>query len=1046
MKLNILHLADLHCNAEDELYLKNVGSALCKDLANQVAAGINPDIVCITGDLVNKGQNAKVEYHLAESIFLQPLREVLELPQGAFFFVPGNHDVDQTQVSKPFESGLGQDLVDQNAFRQFYRTAQGNNPDIDFLQKKLGSYFNFVSGYKNEHVKHKSFFYDAYKVKKNGIRVGIVSLNSAWRSSQHGKDIGRLVIGEHVVMEAAAKISDCDIRVCLCHHPFEMLTEWDAKPVRQMVAKHFHALLNGHVHDSDAAATRQLFGNLFVSTAGCLKPNEQFSSYTTIEMDLEKESITCHFRKWYSERGQFDQETAKAAKGQSTFSGIRTVSASASAVLQIAVVRGRLQEQTQELDVVCPIEGIEDVEFGDVFVEPLLSDKSAYDRDTEARKTLCLDDLLRSKSNLLLAGRPEFGKTTILRYARDFILRHDKHFDTQIPVSLKFSDLPKNNPKSTIRCIAKVLGLPDGEIESFAQRGQLALLIDDFNDRQDIDHEKRVATLRDFSQNHSNCRYILSATEYLSQPLQFELLTLASDFKANIAYIGSLNTAHTRQLLIKWKAKHDFDVDGMLHQILYYFQHCQIPVTPLAVVLFLGVLFRTKKEKNIRNEAFLIENYLETILEKLSPSQRDSESDFHDKEDFLAAVAWEMVQRGKQMLGTNEFEQLKIDYFEKQDEDLPHHSFFEAFFNKGILIRDEGFVCFRRRFWFHFFLAKALEYDKETEKAFLARPDVLKFSKALAYKAGLSRKEIDLLRWVDERAMKEAQPFIKKYLHFELKDAGKTAPLQLIGDAIAQELREKNTDEEIDRRRDDIFLQYQEDRGQIDEEQIENFDDLLSLQSDIIRNTTKIGLNEKRRFIDNNVSCYIALMWAGLEMFREMLQKTDETELFKLFFKGKKDATMQQKLRVVIEQAQRIVHQVVPLSVLVYMNEHLGNPKLSKSLRKLAESSHSATKRLFYYLLIFAQKPKEGIKDLKMMITPESSTTEDFIICGFLRWYCYENKVDEDLLNKIVAILDSVRKKYAKQVKVNRPKDDRPFLRDTFRTDVKKLLQSKHVV
>ena len=143
----------------------------------------------------------------------------------------------------------------------------------------------------------------------------------------------------------------------------------------------------------------------------------------------------------------------------------RTVSASASAVLQIAVVRGRLQEQTQELDVVCPIEGIEDVEFGDVFVEPLLSDKSAYDRDTEARKTLCLDDLLRSKSNLLLAGRPEFGKTTILRYARDFILRHDKHFDTQIPVSLKFSDLPKNNPKSTIRCIAKVLGLPDGEID-----------------------------------------------------------------------------------------------------------------------------------------------------------------------------------------------------------------------------------------------------------------------------------------------------------------------------------------------------------------------------------------------------------------------------------------------------------------------------------------------------------------------------------------------------------------------------------------------------
>jgi len=97
-----------------------------------------------------------------------------------------------------------------------------------------------------------------------------------------------------------------------------MLTDWDTKPVRQMMAKHFHAVLNGHVHDSCAAATKQLLGTLFVSTAGCLKPNEPFSSYTIIEMDLKTEAITCFFRKWYSERGQFDQETAKADNAAAT--------------------------------------------------------------------------------------------------------------------------------------------------------------------------------------------------------------------------------------------------------------------------------------------------------------------------------------------------------------------------------------------------------------------------------------------------------------------------------------------------------------------------------------------------------------------------------------------------------------------------------------------------------------------------------------------------------------------------------------------------------
>jgi len=84
VKLNILHLADLHCDADVELYLKNVGSALCKDVAEQAASGIKPDIVCVTGDLINRGQNAMVEYSLAESIFLKPLQEALALPKNAF--------------------------------------------------------------------------------------------------------------------------------------------------------------------------------------------------------------------------------------------------------------------------------------------------------------------------------------------------------------------------------------------------------------------------------------------------------------------------------------------------------------------------------------------------------------------------------------------------------------------------------------------------------------------------------------------------------------------------------------------------------------------------------------------------------------------------------------------------------------------------------------------------------------------------------------------------------------------------------------------------
>ncbi|HEX3799302.1 MAG TPA: metallophosphoesterase [Verrucomicrobiae bacterium] len=1044
MKLNILHLADLHASEDDSIYLDSLAEGLSKDIGTFLDKELKPDLVCITGDLINKGELSKQEFALVERKFIQPIQSKLNLSDDAFFYCAGNHDVDRAQVSKSFEAGFVQEVFDQKSFRKFYSSFRADGPDHLMMSKKLHGYIAFLASHKNANLKHSSLFCNTYEFVANGLNIGIASLNSAWRSSQFGGDAGRLIVGEQVVMEAAERIRHCDLRLCLCHHPLEMLAAWDLKPVRQALAKHFHILLNGHVHDSDALSAKQLLGTLFVSTAGCLRPGDPFASYTLIHVNLDLEEITCHFRKWYPERETFDQELSKAAKGQATFSGIRNVSAAASAALQISVVRGRMQAQSQENDLVCPLDGLEEVELGEVFVDPVLTNKSGFDRDSEDQKTFSLDDLLKSKENLFIAGRPEFGKTTLLRYAKTFILSNDSLYETNVPVEFKFSDIPKGHPKNLIRLVSRIAGQTIEQTEAFASLGQLTLLVDDFNDRQDGDHDKRVSNLKSFYLTYPKCRYILMATEHIAQSLQFELLTLSSFFNAKIRYISSLNTARIRQLLQKWKAKQDFDLDTMLHQILYYYQHFQIPVTPLSVVLFLGVLFRKKKEKNIRNEAFLIENYLETILEKLNPSNREADLDFRDKEDFLADIAWQMVQRKKQKLEVNEFEQIKLAHFERQDEDVPHHGFFEAFFKKGVLIRDDGYICFRRRFWFNFFLAKALDREKEIEEELLGRDDVLKYTKALTYKAGLSRNDIELLKWVDERAMKEMQPLAEKFGGFELRDAGEDAPLHVISKAIAEEIREKNNDEEVDKRRDEMYLSYDEDKGSYEEQQMEQYDSLLTLQSDIIRNTTKIGVNDKRKFIENNVSSYLALMWCGLEVFREVLQKTDEEELFKLFFKGKKDATMEHKLRFVINHAQRIVHQIVPLSIVIYMNEHLGNPKLVKSFRILAQGTPSGTKKLFYNLLIFAQKPNEGIRELKTMITSASSITEDYIICGFLRSYCNENKVGDDILNKIVAILDSVRTKYAKRVK--NAANEMPFLKDSFRPDTKKELQSKHII
>lgn len=1037
MKLTIIHIADLHFTSFDEIYFRTVWRALLDDVKQQMKSGSIPSLVCVAGDLVDKGENS---YGKIDELLFSPLRDTLQLTADDFYFVPGNHDIDRKQISQAFETGLDKTLVNQKAFRQFCLSTKKGTPDCDSIERKFHQYNGFLKKFGRKNLRHESIFADVYETTYNGIKVGIVGINSSWRCSQFADDAKRLVIGENIIVEAAYLISKCDFRICLCHHPLEMLADWDCKPVRQAIAKNFNILLNGHVHESDVIETKQILGSLIVSTTGCLNESEHFSSYTLITLDFNSDNVTFDFRKWYKDREVFDQDTSKAPNGRVVFQGIKSTPSNTASALTVAVVRSRLQTQKQSKELICPIEGIDDVELEDVFVEPLLTNKSGFDRDTEDRKTLHLNDILQSKENYFFAGRPEFGKTTLIKYSRDYILKHDKHFDGNIPVLLNFNDISGNTVKNLTRQMARILGQTEDQTIAFATAGQLTFLVDDFNDRQNLEHEKKVKIIRELYRSYPKCRYVFSTTEHLSPNLQHELLTLASAFQAQIAYFGSLNTAKIRQLLLKWKQKQDFDVDAMLTQILYYFQHCQIPVTPLAVVLFLGVLFNERKERKIRNEAVLIENYLETILEKVNPLKSNEEQDFRDKEDFLAAIAWHLAEANKTTIELLDLEKLKIEYYEQRDEDLPRSSFFDTFFEKGILVRDEGVVYFSRRLWFNFFLAKALDWNKDTLINFLNRDDVLKYSKALAYKAGITRKEVELLKWVDERAMKGAQPIIDKYFSLELKETGHNAPFTQLSESIAKELKEKNTDESVDARRDSTYLNYDEDKSSLEDEQMEQFDDLITLQSDILRNTTHIKVTEKRQFIQNNVSCYVAMMWGGLEMFRETIQKSDEEELFKLFFSGRKDATLRQKLKVVIEHAQRVVHFVVPLSVLVYMDEHLGTPKLAKSFRKLAENATSPTKKLFYYLLFFAQSPKEGVRELKKLITTDSCTTEDYIICGYLRWYCHQNKIEEHVLDRIVAIFDEVRKKYAQQLK-----QDIPFLRDTFRTDVKRDLRLKRV-
>jgi hypothetical protein len=473
-----------------------------------------------------------------------------------------------------------------------------------------------------------------------------------------------------------------------------------------------------------------------------------------------------------------------------------------------------------------------------------------------------------------------------------------------------------------------------------------------------------------------------------------------------------------------------------LKQVLYYFQHLQLPPTPLATTLFIGVLFRKRRDRNIRNEAYLIENYFETLLQKLNPTTHDEELEFKEKEAFLAHIAVTMVRKQRFEWELNEFERCKLDYFDHHDENVPDARFFEAFFKKGILSRDGGLIGFKRRSWFNFFLAKALENDPVVEAEILELPDVTRYGKSLAYKAGLKRNDHALLDWVDKKMLEQIEPLSSRFSSFELRSDGIHSSMQEISERVVEEIREKNTEGEVDQNRDEIYLTTTESTTNetIDkDDQVDLFAELITVHSSIVRNTTQIPTSSKRRFITNSIKAYIALMWGMLEAIGHFYKETSEEQLIELFFRGRKDATTKQKLKYVIEYTKKVIHSFAPLSVMLYMSDHLGNPKMVRSYEALFAASASSTDRLFIAVLCFSQEPSLGLKMFHQIFSKESSASEDFLIFGFMSCYCRENTLPPVQIEKVVNLIDLIRRKYAKSVK---GENQIGYVKDDFRSSL----------
>ena len=299
--LNILHISDAHIQKKEETEIKEIAVKLFEDIEKvQLEYNLRIDLICFTGDLIQRGDRAEVgenQWNLAMDIFVKPLLSRLDLAMDQFIYVPGNHEVNIDKIVKATENGLKIKTIGEidEIIREF---------DVSY-NNRLSYFYNNISNMYND-SKFGTLGY-SFKRSINGIKVGIVCIDSAWRSSGKGEsEKGYLYIGIRQIKELYSQIEETELKICMMHHPLDWLEACEALEIEKMLTN-FDIVLRGHVHDEDDKQIIRQDLKTVYSTAGKIYPIDYaegkaldgYNGYSVLNVDLNKNACTMYLRTYY---------------------------------------------------------------------------------------------------------------------------------------------------------------------------------------------------------------------------------------------------------------------------------------------------------------------------------------------------------------------------------------------------------------------------------------------------------------------------------------------------------------------------------------------------------------------------------------------------------------------------------------------------------------------------------------------------------------------------------------------------------------------------
>jgi predicted MPP superfamily phosphohydrolase len=876
--IRIIHISDFHLESENPTFeKKEIIKGLSKDLKNYVTENT---ILVFTGDLIDKGgfnfldkSNLFVNF---EKIFIEELFKENPQLKGRIFIVPGNHDIERSKIDKVTEKGLQTLLIDSSELTNFIESNNKNSIHLSRLSeyKKWENEF-----YKKYNSTENSDFENSFIVELNNLKIGISCLNSSWLCKDDN-DRGNLLIGKKQVINSLDKISHCDLKFALMHHPIEFLKEFDKEEMKLLLFKKYDVLFTGHVHELFSTYTYDLAGNIFISIANSTIADNSLNKknvngYSIVDY-YPNDKIIAHYRKYVEQHSVFVPNTDIGTEdGKKEFpllkdENLKIYEKNNQIITSLETrifdkLNDHIIVSSNYTDVNCSIDNL--------FIEPTILNNPQNTLDEKDTKSYTIESIIADSTNYLLFGLKESGKTILLdKIFIECVRKYNQY--NKIPVLLSFVHLDKD----LIKVIREFLGVSSQEIDSFLKDNKIILLIDELKFSEK--YISRIQNLCNLIELYPNIQLVCTTTQTFENVIPEDYLNFNANFKFNICFIQQLNSKEIKLLVSKWFNGRDDEMQENMQKLIKSFADFGLPKNPLSVTLFLWIF--EKQEKKPINNSVLVELFVENLLEKTKIENIYSETfDFKNKQRLLSFIAKNMEDKG------NEDNSYSIDYTEllsfvkeyiSKRATIQPQKVLEDFINRGLLfLDDDNSVRFKSAFFFHYFLALHFDNDKSFKEYVFQEENYLKYIEEINYYTGLKRDDEDILKFTQEKLNSAFQSYNNDIIQnadridtvLESNSKKDTISFQVDNNKIKNKISEKQLEEMYDDKLSNTPIQSVVPNKNIQNITTrKNVDTVLKLASVVLKNSEDVDDFELKKQAYSNI---LTSSISFLMMYRDSL-------------------------------------------------------------------------------------------------------------------------------------------------------------------------------